>query len=222
MQATTTLYTNLLANPKHTKQHKAIISGTTYLEENIISLSTSGGMFDKFSVGNCTSREINIAVFPLGDIPKMAEIKIYTRLTDGTQYSEWLPKGTYYIDTRSIDEYTGALEIHGYDAMLKTEQLWAGTVGSYQTAVVNNIASRIGVTLDSRTSLNSTYKVTSDDNYTMREILGYIGASNGGNWIITDNNKLRLIKMGDLPEETNLLIDDNGNALLFGEVRIIV
>lgn len=230
MQTTTALYKQILSNPAHLKEVKVTIAGETYKmsdetglkEGDIISLSTSGGAFDKFSVGNCPSREINISVFPLGEIPKMAEIKVYIRLTVGTQYSEWLPKGTYYIDTRSIDEYTGALEIHGYDAMLKAEQLWAGTVGNYQTAAVNNIASRIGVSLDSRTSLNTTYKITSDDNYTMREILGYIGASNNGNWIITDDNKLRLIKIGNLPAETSFLIDDNGNALLFGEVRIIV
>ena len=152
----------------------------------------------------------------------MAEMVVYVRLTNGVQNSEWLEKGTYYIDTRATDEQTGQLTIHGYDAMLKAEQLWAGSAPVKQTAAVSDIASRMGITVDSRTSLNSTYYVQSDDDYTMREILGYIGACNAGSWVITDTNTLLLVKLGDIPPETNLLVDDSGYALLFGEVRIIV
>ena len=60
------------------------------------------------------------------------------------------------------------------------------------------------------------------DEQTMREVLGYIGVANAGNWIITMEGKLRLVKLGDIPEESNLLVDDYGNPILFGEVRIIV
>ena len=133
-----------------------------------------------------------------------------------------MPKGTFFIDTRAKDEYTGALTIHGYDAMLKAEQLWAGQVGVYQTAAAQEIASRIGVGFDARNELNSSYSVVSDEDYTMRDILKNIACCNGGNWIITDENNLLLIKLGDVSVETNYLVDDNGFALLFGEVRIIV
>ena len=176
MQTTSALYKQLLSKQGHTKQPRVVIDGVIYDYDNIISLSTYGGAFNKFSVGNCASREIDLTIFPQGTIPKMAKIVVYVRLTDGTQYSEWVEKGTYFIDTRSTDERTGALTIHGYDSILKAEQLWAGNINTKQTTVVSNIASRIGVTVDSRTSLNTSYTVPSDDNYTMREVLGYIGA----------------------------------------------
>ena len=222
MQTTSALYKQLLSKQGHTKQPRVVIDGVIYDYDNIISLSTYGGAFNKFSVGNCVSREIDLTIFPQGTIPKMAKIVVYVRLTDGTQYSEWVEKGTYFIDTRSTDERTGALTIHGYDSILKAEQLWAGNINAKQTTVVSNIASRIGVTVDSRTSLNTSYTVPSDDNYTMREVLGYIGACNAGNWVITDTNTLLLIKLGDIPAETSFLVDDVGFSLLFGEVRIIV
>lgn len=222
MQSTSSLYKSLLADQNHRKEVKVDIAGVEYGEADIISLSTYGGAFDKFSVGNCASREIDLAVLPKGTIPRMAEMVVYVRLTNGVQNSEWLEKGTYYIDTRATDEQTGQLTIHGYDAMLKAEQLWAGSAPVKQTAAVSDIASRMGITVDGRTSLNSTYYVQSDDDYTMREILGYIGACNAGSWVITDTNTLLLVKLGDIPPETNLLVDDSGYALLFGEVRIIV
>ena len=53
-------------------------------------------------------------------------------------------------------------------------------------------------------------------------MLKNIACCNGGNWIITDESNLLLIKLGDVSVETNYLVDDNGFALLFGEVRIIV
>ena len=56
----------------------------------------------------------------------------------------------------------------------------------------------------------------------MREVLSGIAVSNCGNWIITDGGKLRLIVYGDIPAETNYLIDENGYAILFGGVRILV
>ena len=56
----------------------------------------------------------------------------------------------------------------------------------------------------------------------MREILSYIAVSNAGNWIITDAGKLLLVGYGDLPEETNFLVTERGEAILFGEVRLLV
>lgn len=223
MQNTSALYKKIFDTPGYIQEVRVVIAGVQYTENDIVSLSTYGGMFDQFSVGNCAARQIDLTVFPKEQIPYMADMQVSVRLIAGDLVSEWIPKGTFYIDTRSEDKYTGALQIHGYDAMLKAEQLWNGTVGTRQTAAASNIASRIGVTLDSRTNLNTSYTVASDENgYTMREILSLIAKCNAGNWIITDMNTLLLIRLGDIPPETNLLVDDSGNHLLFGEVRILL
>ena len=45
----------------------------------------------------------------------------------------------------------------------------------------------------------------------------------GGNWIITDENKLRLIVLGDIPAgDTSLLVDQYGDFITIGGYRIIV
>ena len=222
MQSTSTLYRQILTTQGHWKEIKVDIAGVEYGDSDILSLSTSGGLYSSFSVGNCISREIDIELIPKGTIPRMAQMDVYVRLVTDTLQSEWIQKGTFFIDTRVEDTRTGVLTIHGFDSMLKAEQLWNGNINTYHFNAVPAIATRMGITVDSRTELNKTYRILSDDGYTMREILGYIAAANAGNFIITDKNQLLLVKVGDIEAQTSLLIDDFGNRLLFGEVRIIV
>ena len=151
---------------------------------------------------------------------------------DGEEYveSEWLPQGVFYIDTREVTANQDGLDvltIHGYDAMLKTEQEYASneTVGdNYDTAYVRAIANAIGVEVDDRTweLMGTGYIVPFALGYTMREILGYIAASYVGCFVMTDEGKLRLVSMTDLPAETNLLIDSVGDVILVGGDSILI
>ena len=53
-------------------------------------------------------------------------------------------------------------------------------------------------------------------------MLRYIAAAHAGNWIMSDAGELRLIKINELPEETNYLIDEIGDWITFGGDRILV
>ena len=232
MQTTSDLYKSLLQNPDHEKEIKMVIAGVEYGMDNIVSCSTSGGLFSEPGIGNCASRQIDLEVFPVGTIPRQAKIQAFVRLVYGEQASEWIPKGVFFISTRKRNKLTGTLTITGYDAMLKAEQTWltsdydTETWPMTQTDAVADIAGRIGVAVDSRTVLSEEYPVEypvgENGDLTMREVLSGIAVSNAGNWIITDAGKLRLVGYGDIPKETNLLVTEHGDAILFGGVRIIV
>ena len=58
--------------------------------------------------------------------------------------------------------------------------------------------------------------------YSSREVLGIIAASYGGNFVISDDGQLLLIRLSDLPRETNYLITEFGDVILFGTDRILV
>lgn len=213
MHTTSDLYKTLLHNQNHEKEIKLNIAGVEYGMGNIISCSTSGGIFSEPGIGNCTSRQIQLEIFPIEEIPRQAQIQIFVRLVLSEQISEWIPKGVFFISTREKNKLTGALKITGYDAMLKTEQTWL--TADYATNVwpmsqadaVADIASRISVEIDSRTVLSADfpveYPVGENGDLTMREVLGYIATSNAGNWIITDDGKLRLIGYADTPAEND-------------------
>lgn len=237
MQNTSDLYKSIRDNPLCSAETRATIAGVLYEQDRLSPPETSGSLFPdgKPSVGNCISRQLDLTIFPAGrTIPRMAEIKLETRLVlrdpltgENIQVSEWIPKGTFYIDTRETDKVTGVMTIHGYDAMLKAEQMlltetteddWPKPMDE----VVEEIAKRMGVTVDSRTVISHTMMVGYPLEYTMREILGYIAAAHCGNWIITDAGELRLITLNCIPPETSYLVDEDGYAITFGGVRIIV
>ena len=210
-------------------ESKVEIAGVEHGEEDIFSLSTNGALFSDgtVSVGNCVAKEIDLEVMPKGEIPRMAEIKVFVRpVADGVD-TDWLQKGVFYIDTRQEDKVTGVVTIHGYDAMLKAEQTYLaeGDTGewprSMQTAV-NEIAQRMGVEVDPRTGIDSSYMVEYPNDLTMREVLGYIAVAHAGNWIITDAGKLRLVGLTNAVKTDDYLVNEDGYAITFGGVRIVL
>ncbi len=232
MQPVSILYRQLLA-ANAPKEFQAIINDVVYDQTKIVSASSKAALMDKAAtIGNCVAKELNLVLRNPGDIPRMAEIRMQFRLNNGTQHSEWIPKGTFFIDTR--DEGNGVLSIDAFDPMLKCDQSFTtsgeqGTWPRTDITVVNQICSRIGVTLDSRTAAIITagytiqYPGFGEGAYTMRELLGFIGSMYAGNWIITEENKLRLLVLGDMPDDsTSLLITEYGEYITMGGFRIRV
>ena len=240
MQPTSDTYKALLAAgaPKETQAliYRTASAYNTYTKLQIVSAVSRASMLDQaLSIGNCIAKQLhlvlrNYAGFP--EIPRMAKIKMRYRLNNGTTYSEWIPKGTYFIDTR--DEGNGVLTIEAYDPMLKGEQSFTssgeqGTWPRTDISIVNEIAARLGVTVDARTVaiINKGFLVQypgyGDGAYTAREVLGYVGSMYGGNWVITDADELRLIILGDIPAgNTNYLVDQYGDFITMGGYRILV
>ena len=227
MQTVSALYQQIMSG-EHYAERKINIAGTDYGEDTIVSLTTTGGLFadGTLSVGSAVSREINLSLWNISTtIPKMAKLIPYYRISNGAQTSEWIQKGVFYIDTRSVD--SGLLTIHGYDDMLKAEQIWTPDQSLEfpmpMTQAVDIIANIMGVEIDARTVLNSSYTVDYPANdYTLRDVLRFIAAAHGGNWIMSDVGELWLVGLNDLPTETNYLCDEDGDWITFGGDRILV
>lgn len=237
MQITSELHKSLLRNLDHIKETRVEIAGVWYGESDIQDLSTSGALFadDTPSVGGCRARTMKLVAWVQSEsIPRGAQIRIEQRLilpdyrTGGIiSAAEWIPKGTFYVASRSIDRATGAITFSGYDGMRKADGQFVSDSDTGEwprpcDQVVAAIAQRMGVAVDSRTVLDPSVMVDYPNDYTMREVLGYIAAAHAGNWIITDANELRLIGLCEIPEETSYLIDEYGDVIAFGGVRIIV
>lgn len=204
-------------------EYKVDIAGITYEMTDIKAVSIKRPLFDKLSVGNACSAELDITVWPIEAIPKMAEIIPWAR-KESTD--EWVKQGVFYIDTREASDDT--VQILAYDAMLKAEVVWEPRQSlSFPMSMrnaVNELASLIGVAVDSRTVINSAYTIDYPVNdYTQREVLSYIAAANAGNWIITQAGQLLLVPLfASMPTETHYLINEIGSAITFGGVRILV
>lgn len=207
-----------------------------FRENQIFSVKTSSKLFGNDpEIGTAVAQEIELQMLqPAGDIPEMAQVVLYVRACTDTQQSEWIQQGVFFIDTRETTASHDSLKVltlHGYDAMLMAEQYWGDngsldwSTGSVSdVAMVNNIAAIMGISVDERTYdiMTNAYQIPMPMQYTLREILGYIASMYAGCFIVTEMGQLRLVSLLELPPETNLLIDNAGDYIVFGTDRIKV
>jgi len=224
MQETSELWKTLWRTKNTVKEYKFDINGSEYGPENEVEHSYSNGVFETFGIGNAYTASLTLRLFA-DNIPRAATIKRYIRLRNGSQVSEWLPKGTFFTNTRSVDD--GYWTIDAYDSMRKAETVWEPDQSlEFPMTMPDAVAEfcRImDVTLDSRTALNANYTIDYPANdYTIRNELCFIAAAHGGNWIVTDEGKLYLVPILSAPPETNYLVEEYGDAITFGGDRILV
>lgn len=189
-------------------QAKAWVGDKSYTEISAPKIDRSL-MSSPLSVGNCISSTLSLSILTDDVLDAKVPIIIKGRLTDGVSVSEWLPFGTFYINQKS--SYNGLWTVSCYDAMLKANQsyLSADDDGTgwpkAMDEVVSEIAYRIGVSVDPRTIINygPEYKVPCPTGLTMMQVLGYIGGCHGGNWIITEENALRLVPLLRSTDDTS-------------------
>lgn len=192
-----------LFSAAHKTEYKFIISGTTYTAQNIqgTPIITKPYM-DKLCIGRCCSGTLKIQIRPINGtaIPKAAEVVAYCRLTssDKQTVTDWMEQGHYYISSRK--QQGELLSLVCRDAMMKagTEYLSRTAFTEWPTSmtdVVTEIATLMGIAVDSRTEIysGSDYVVSYPNDLLMSEVLSMIAAAHGGNFVITEQNKLRLI-----------------------------
>lgn len=241
MQETSDLYKQILGST-HWKETRLLIGPkdasinlmTAYYDDVLRSINTSIRLFseDTPSVGDCISGEINVSMnMPKSQPPRQGKLVPQIRLTDGQRHSEWISKGVFYIDTRKKSGEKSGIEVltlTGFDAMLRSEQEYPSSALAWPASdidVVREIAAFMDVDVDPRTveMMTKGYKVQyPGGEYSCRETLGYIAAMYGGCFIMNDIGQLRLVKLNSIPKGTNYLIDNNGFAITFGGVRILV
>lgn len=205
----------------------------TLQESSIFDLSIQQRAFsgEQPTVGACLSSEIDLKILrPTSNIPRMASLSPYVRVTNGTTTSEWIPQGKYFIDTREYSQNDDSLEvvtIHGYDAMLMTEQNYPDTTHAWPMSdidVVDEIAAAIGVGVDPRTTalMVNDYQISAPAGYSMREVLGNIAAMYCGNFIMNYDGEILLVTIDSYPPETSYIVTNAGNPITFGGDRILV
>ena len=234
MQATSETWRSLWAAGARLEA-RASVNGTA-LDLKSDPVITRGLTQDGLSVGNAVSAMCRLSVSTQADIPKAAAILVQMRLTNGATSSEWLPAGTFYISRRQKDPVTGVLALECYDALLKAnaemsvdgmpwttgdgdfvaadggDVIWFGGVvyPRPMTDVLRDIAALMGVELDSRTQINTgaAFQVpTPLEGSTLRDVLGFIAAAHGGNWVITPENKLRLVPVASASDAASAAQD---------------
>lgn len=222
MQAVSATWETVFAD-SHATEFKAVINGVEYHHDKISEASVSKTLMDGLSIGGAQSATLTMIFKPEGEIPRAAEIACYVRLTNDKelQYlsdengdiletddgyliatqmpveTEWMPFGIFFIDTRSEDPY-GWMSITAVDAMRKADAAYEDQTGTYPMEMADAvafIAKKISVGLDERNEI-APFSIDSPTGiYTMREVLQSVAAASAGNFVITEEGKLRLVPL---------------------------
>ena len=225
MQNVSNVFKAIFAQPNHEIEIKATIANVEYSKVDLYEARVTRSVLQHGTpeVGGAVSCQLDIDILPKGNIPRGAEVKLYLRLLSGNVASEWIPKGTFYVDTREVNFDNTRATLHCFDAMMKSEQVYKDITSfttwpqSYSN-VVGEIVTAMGLTLDSRTVLPN-YSVEYPNELTCRDILGYISGSLGGNWTVTEENKLYLCPLY-YNTSHSLLSTDSSTAILFGNAAV--
>ena len=223
-QETSNLWKTLWKTKNTTREYGFDISGTWYGPEAEVSHSVENGLYEEFGIGNATTAKLSLSLYA-PNIVRSAVIKRYVRLVNGEQASEWRPKGVFFTNRRSVED--GLWTIEAFDAMRKAETVWkpdsSFTFPMSMEDAVEQLAGLMGVQVDERTAINPAYTIEHPgDACTIRQILQWIAAAHGGNWIISDEGKLLLAPLLSAPAESYYLIEEHGDAITFGGDRILV
>lgn len=164
------------------------------------------------SVGNACSTECRITLLEQSAYwPRMAQFTVDFRISSGAggTKSEWITAGTFYTDERSEDK-DGNLSIIAFDGMMKADQSWTDKIPSASLPATWPItaydwASMIQnaelATFDDLTTLDDTVEFIGLDTTTsIRDVLKSIAAVHAGNWMMTADEKLKLIQFENVTE----------------------
>lgn len=235
MKATSKLYKQIIASGNFYTENKLVIGSQEFREDTIISCKTRlSAMGTDLNIGMAMIGRIDAEILkPKVEIPTNAKISLYVRACDSTRQSEWIESGHFWLDTREEDEsFAGivALKIVGYDAMAYADaDCPTGKLPfpALDVDVVKTIASSIGVEVDPATLaiLTMGYRIPTVEYYSGREILGYIAGAYGGNFVISDTNKLRLVRLVEPTKDSGTYLSTSGAEryhITIGGVRIRV
>ena len=169
---------------------------------------------------NDAYRKLTFDTPPTGDLLTWLQSNATKQPND----TAWIPKGTFWINTREEDPLMNTVTLHCVDAMMFGEQdfipedsnlpLWNDetmrTVANMCVQKINTSTTGVNVVFDNPNDIQNTapYILNAPPvGYTVRQILSGIAAAHGGNFIITPQNHLRFIPL--IPTDTEVDIQTN-------------
>ena len=223
-QETSSLWKALLRTKGTKKEYQFDINGTVYGPEREVEHSVDAELYEEFGIGNAATAKLTLKLYA-DSVPRAATIRRYVRLKNGSQATEWLPKGVFFTNRRSEED--GQWTVEAFDAMRKAERVWTPdqslTFPMTAPNAVAEIARIMQVQVDPRTQLDPSYTIDYPANdYTLRDELRFIAAAHAGNWVVTGEGKLLLVPLLSAPPETFYLVTEYGEPITFGGVRILV
>ena len=206
MQTRPANWETLFADLNHKTEYRYIINGVEYTGSYVQGVPViEKPMMLQPVIGRCCTGSFTITVrkIPNVTIPKAAPVSVYCRLVKGDMKTDWVPQGVFWITKRS--GYGELVTLTCRDNMILAGRTYTDKTQITEwpapmVDVFEEIASLMNVDIDPRTIINggSTFVIDyPNDDVLMSEVLSMIAAAHGGNFIMTESGKIRLVPFPD-------------------------
>jgi hypothetical protein len=217
-----------LAQPSREFELKAVISGPrqTLLEEfgdfssSVTKVYTSLSVLDidvedsvvpseDLTLGTVIASKLTISIRTADPVAKNAKIEPLFRMRGAGGNSEWMGLGTYYVDSRSYQN--GVWKFTCYDKLIWAQQLYVSSLSfpiSMQE-VFDEIRVQLNFAVDPSVVINPAYMIPyKPENFTVREMLGYIASAHSSSVKIMKDGNLGFVKFSAVSVPTSVLPSD--------------
>lgn len=208
MQTRPANWETLIYDLGHKTEYRYIINGVEYTGAYVQGVPViEKPMMLEPVIGRCCTGTFTITVrkMPNISIPKAAPVLVSCRLRsdDGSVVTDWVPQGQYWITKRS--GYGELINLTCRDNMILAGRTYVDKTQITEWPapmedVFEEIVSLMNIDIDPRTVINTgnTYLVDyPNEDFLMTEVLSMIAAAHGGNFIITESGKIRLVPIPD-------------------------
>lgn len=161
---------------------QAIINNFIYGSDEVIEFTVedmlTGG--DELTLGTVIPAKLSIKIKTTNSIPTNAKVVPQLRLNGPDGYTEWIPMGEFYIDSRSYSN--GVWIFSCVDKLITTEQPYVSNL-TYPVAmsdVFEEILDILGI--ESDVVINSAFQIPyKDESISIRDMLSCIASAHGAN-----------------------------------------
>jgi len=189
-------FNSLVRAPNREFDVKILMNGTEYNSNKVVEFELYESIVEgeDYTIGAAVPTRLDLTIRTEDIFPSNAEIKPYIKLYgDGTS-SEWMPLGVFYIDSRKY--INDVWEFVCYDKLMLANQPWETSLMLPNTMdnVMNEICTILDIELASGLLIHSYDVPLTTQEFTIRQIIGYIAACHASNAKINKDGKLAFIK----------------------------
>ena len=196
------------------QEYKVVISGVEYDNSVLYDVPTNTQkLFDKetFTVGSFHISELKIRLkIPSSSIETQAPIQFHYRyVSSDLAPSEWIQKFSGKISQRTkfsegVTTIQAKDKASNYTIFLDTDTSAITSYPASNRLVATMCATELGLVVDNIEDVYNGNNVEFPNEITVVAVLQNIAKLSGGNWIVTEDDRLRLVVL----EDTNLIKSD--------------
>jgi len=182
MYPTSQKYKDYINSPNRQFEVQAIINGVVYGSDEVVEFSIDDMLTgsDELTLGTVIPAKLNIKIKTTSSIPTNAKIVPELRLNGPDGYTEWIPMGEFYIDSRQYQN--GIWTFSCVDKLITTEQPYVSNL-TYPVSMSDVFEEILDILdIESDVAINPTFQIPyKDESISIRDMLSCIASAHGAN-----------------------------------------